>query len=173
MTNKKNHQAKFKKKQNKKKSKKSHSQSKDLECKKCGEYLDIAKRARADYENLKKQTEDWKKDFIKFSNQGLILELLPVLDHFQEALSHVPEPQKTKQWVVGILYIRKQLQNLLKNQGLELIGQIGDQFNPELYEALSEVKSKEYKSGQIVKVVKRAAKLGEKIIRPGQVIVAK
>ena len=71
----------------------------------CQEYLDLAKRARADYKNLEKDTEKWKAEFVKFANEVMLFEIIPILDNFTDAMSHIPENDKTVDWVVGVVYI--------------------------------------------------------------------
>ena len=142
-------------------------------CIKCEEYISLAKRALADYENLKKETERWKAGFVKFANQMLISELLPIMDNFEKAISHVPKNQKALDWVVGITYIKRQLTDFLKSQGVEAYGKKGEQFDPHLYEAVQEVKGKKAQSGKIVQIIRQGYKIGEKVIRAGQVVVAK
>ena len=142
-------------------------------CSQCEENLTLAKRARADYENLKKETERWKEEFAQFANLQLIEEILPVVDNFFSAMDHIPEDQKTIDWVVGVMYIKKQLVDVLEKEGARLYGKVGDAFDPHLYEAVEEVKGKEEESGKVVKVVARGCKMGEKVVRPSQVVVGK
>ena len=139
----------------------------------CKEYIEMAKRARADYENLKKETERWKMEFARFANQSLLEQLLPIIDGFGDAMSHIPEGEKTNDWVVGIIYIKKQFEDLLKHEGVELYGHVGERFDPHLHEAVSEVDGIEQETGTIVKVVRVGCRIGERVVRPGQVIVAK
>ena len=139
--------------------------------KKPEDYLEMAKRARADYENLKKETEEWKQEFVKFAHAGLIQEFLPVLNNFEEALTHVPKEDTESGWVTGITYIKKQFEEVLKAHGAELYGKKGDEFNPELHEAVKEVKGKE--PNKIVKIVRQGCKIDTKVIRPAHVIVSK
>lgn len=143
------------------------------QCKKCREHLSLAQRACADYENLKKETEKWKQDFVKFANEGLLLELIPVMDHFSEAMRHIPKEEKKADWVIGIKQIKKQLKRILENNGIEIYGRQGDEFNPNLYEALQEMDDRKFESGKIVKVVKSGYKIGERVVRAGQVVVAR
>ncbi|MFH1030711.1 MAG: nucleotide exchange factor GrpE [bacterium] len=111
---------------------------KDLELleKKNQEYLSGWQRAKADYLNLKKESEKKYQDLIKFANAGLIIEMLPVLDNFKLALNHIPEDQKNLDWVVGMTHIKNQLEEILKNLGIEEIKTVGEKFNPELHEAV-------------------------------------
>jgi molecular chaperone GrpE len=127
------------------------------------EYLAGWQRAKADLINYKKEQEQKISDYYKFANQGLILEILMVLDSFEEALKH------EKNEAIEQLY--NQLKNILKNQGLEEIKAIGEKFNPEFHESVGEVKGK--KPGLIVKEVQKGYKLNNKVIRPSRVKISK
>jgi len=141
--------------------------------KKCAEYLAGWQRAKADFANREKDIAREKMEFIKFANESLILELVPVFDNFREAMLHIPDEHKTADWVIGIEQIKKQLKDFLKNLGIETFGREGENFDPNLYEALEEVKKEGFTAGKIVKLVKIGYKLHGKVIRVGQAIVAK
>jgi molecular chaperone GrpE len=141
--------------------------------KKCDEYLAGWQRAKADYSNLQKDVAREKAEIIRFAGEAIILELVPIFDNFQSAMRHVPNNQKTEDWVIGIEQIKKQLADFLKTFQVESYGKEGEQFDPNLYEALDEVEQEGTKSGSIVKVVRVGYKLYGRVIRPGQVIVAK
>ena len=77
------------------------------------EYLNNWKRAVADFENYKKRQAESQKDLLRFSLEGIIMQILPVLDNFHASTDHIPEDQKSNAWVVGIMHIQKQLEDLL------------------------------------------------------------
>lgn len=151
------------------------------------EYLDGWKRAKADYLNLKKEAEQRHQDLIKFANASLILELLPVLDNFKLAVCHIPAEEKKADWVIGIMHIKKQFEDILKNLGIEEINTIGEKFNPALHEAVGrEEKYEEGKEGEegkddqeveegtgdiIVKELRAGYTLHGKVIQAAKVIV--
>src|SRR4030042_3583326 len=150
------------------------------------EYLEGWKRAKADYLNLKKESEKQYQDLRKFANAGLIMEILPVFDNFKLAAVHIPEEQKKSDWVIGIMHIKKQLGDLLKNLGVEEIKTVGEKFNPELHEAvpagtrgfdadndadLTQIKGEEREDGVIVKEARPGHMLHGKVIQPARVIV--
>ncbi|MBT4277855.1 nucleotide exchange factor GrpE [Candidatus Falkowbacteria bacterium] len=138
------------------------------------ENLDGWMRSQADYENLKKEMIIQKEDWIKFANTNLIIEILPVLDNFKASTNHVPESEKTSPWVQGIMYIQKQLQDILNSQGVEEIKTVGEKFDPELHDAVEDKtikKSKEHKKGHIIKEVKPGYILHGKVISPARVVV--
>ncbi len=123
------------------------------------EYLAGWQRAKADLINYKKEQEQKSSDLFKFANQNLILEILMVLDSFEEAMKHSKDE--------GIKQLYNQLKNILKNQGLEEIKAVGEKFNPELHESVGEIKGK--KAGIVAKEIQKGYKLNNKIIRPSRV----
>jgi len=127
------------------------------------EYLAGWQRAKADLINYKKEQERKISDYYKFANQGLISEILLVLDSFEEAMKHSKDE--------GIKQLYNQLLNILKSNGLEEIKAIGEKFNPEFHESVEEVKGK--KSEEIVQEVQKGYKLKNKVIRPSRVKISK
>lgn len=141
--------------------------------KKCDEYLSGWQRAKADYSNREKDMARKKAEFVKFANEALLLELIPVFDNFREALAHIPNDRKTDEWVTGIELVKKQIQDFLKNFGVESYGKEGDIFDPNRFEALDEIEGDEDKKGKVVKIVRMGYTLGSRVVRPGQAVVGK
>ncbi|EKD58915.1 MAG: hypothetical protein ACD_56C00030G0001 [uncultured bacterium] len=153
-------------------------ESEILACeKKSAEYLDGWKRCQADFENYKKMQNDSQKDLVRYAASSILLQIIPVLDNFQMSTAHIPEDQKDGGWVVGIMHIQKQLENVLKENGVEEIAvKVGDTFDPIMHEAIEDKEclhcSGEKKfENKIKKVVMNGYKMGEKIIRPARVVV--
>jgi len=136
------------------------------------EYLDGWKRAKADYINLKKETDKKLAESTQYANAALILQMLPVNDHFKLAMDHIPESEKEKDWVKGIIHIRKEFQDLLQQFGIEEIKTTGEDFDPELHEAVSKEKAKESESGKIIKEIQPGYKLFNKVLQHAKVVVA-
>jgi molecular chaperone GrpE len=110
------------------------------ECQKLkDEYLAGWQRARADLINYKKEELERVGELIKFSANGLILKILPILDNFEIAEKKLPENLKNDENVKGILQIKSQILNFLKEQGVEEIKSIGERFDPNFHEAIEEV----------------------------------
>ena len=139
---------------------------------KCAEYLNGWKRAQADYENLKKETDKKVRDLVEYSQANMILGILPIYDHFKLALSHIPENQKKEEWVKGILHIKKQFADFLKSLDIEGIKTVGEEFDPEIHEAVAREESKEA-NNQIIKEIKPGYMVKEKVLQPAQVVVSK
>jgi len=142
------------------------------------EYLDGWKRCQADFENYKKRQAESQKDLIRYSTQNIVLQILPVIDNFHSATGHIPEDQKEDPWVTGIMYIQKQLEQVLTDNGVsEIDVKTGDNFDPAAHEAVEDMeckscKSKDYKfKNKIKKIVTRGYRIGERVVRPARVIV--
>ena len=134
-------------------------------------YLDNWKRAVADFENYKKRQAESQKDIFQFANEGMIIQLLPVLDNFHASTDHIPEAQKNDAWVVGIMHIQKQLEKVLEDNGVSAIeAKAGDSFDPALHEAISSEQKKGLKN-KIAKVILKGYRIGEKVIRAVRVTV--
>ncbi len=143
------------------------------------EYLAGWQRAKADYINLQREHEQKIADYFKFANEGLILELLPILDSFDAALKNGPKDAE-RLGQDGIKQLYNQLLSVLKNNGLEEIKALGEKFNPELHEAVEVVKSDkeegtcpERSRGVIIEEVQKGYKLNGKIIRASKVKIGK
>ncbi len=144
-------------------------------------------RSIADFENYKKQTAKQNEEFKKYANENFVVDILPVLDNFQASLEHIPEEERGGGWVTGILYIQKQLLDVLESHGVKPLGvQVGDKFDVGLHEAIRVGETGEGKKNErlnnkkgkrkggtdkISKVLKDGYKMGEKIIRPAMVEV--
>lgn len=146
------------------------------------EYLDGWKRTQAEFENYKKMQLQSQKDLLRYSTQNIVLQILPVIDNFHASTDHIPEDQKENPWVKGIMYIQKQLEDVLTENGVDEIAvKEGDNFDPIFHEAIEDKhcdncgdcgceKKPEYKN-KIKKVLTKGYKIGEKVIRPARVVV--
>ncbi len=149
---------------------------------KAKEYLELKKskdswmRCSADFDNYKKDQTRQMEDFRNFTKSDFILQVLPVLDNFHASTKHIPEDQKKSPWVEGIMHIQKQLEQVLKDNGVEEIEvKVGDEFNPEIHEAIADAKlRKEFESTNdnlIKKIMQKGYKINNKVIRAAKVIV--
>ncbi len=140
--------------------------------KQVAEYLDGWKRAKADYLNLKKQTEKEKQDLVDFANAGLLVQLLPLYDHFKRALSAIPSKERTTDWEKGVEAIFREFQGILKNLGVEEIPSVGEKFDPEKHHAVGREKREGAKPDTILTETRTGFTLKGKVLGPAQVIVA-
>ena len=142
---------------------------------KAEEYLNDLKRVQADFDNYKKRQQESQKELGGYLIEKLVLDIVPVLDNFRAATSHVPPEQKDSPWVTGIQYIEKQLETVLVDNGVTPIdAEPGTSFDPSLHEAVgteegSEENTEEHK---IAKVLQKGYKVGSKVVRPARVSVS-
>ena len=141
--------------------------------KKCEEYLNGWKRERADFINYKKEEVEKLGALVKYANQELALNVLPILDNIYLAESHIPEELKKDNWTEGFIQIQNQMIEFLKKEGIEEIKTIGKAFDPNLMEALEEVESKGSEPGMVIEEVQRGYTMHNKVIRPAKVKVSK
>jgi len=142
-------------------------------CPSCQEYVDGWKRALADYDNLKKELVKEKERIRTTTKEDFALQLLPVMDHFTQALQHEPEElsAQAKKWIQGVLHIRRQLEEVLKEFGVEAYGVLGETFDPNLHEAVEQREEEGKEDGTILEVQQQGWRLGSRVIRPARVIV--
>jgi molecular chaperone GrpE len=134
------------------------------------EYLAGWQRSKADFINYKKEETNRMKEMAQDGNEGLIKDLISVLDNFDLALRTLETAGPVEK---GIYLIRTQIEDILKKRGLEKIElKAGDMFDPAVAEALSEVES-ESPPGTIVQEIEPGYRLHEKVLRPARVIVSK
>ena len=128
-------------------------------------------RLTADYDNYRKRAQREKEDVRQFSNQDLLEKLLPVLDNFEMAITAVKEADPSIKDGVQMIY--DQLFAVLKGSGMEPIDAMGEAFDPNLHEALSQEETADVNEGTVVQQVQRGYKLNERLVRPARVVVAK
>lgn len=137
------------------------------------EYLDYLRRLKAEFENYKKREEKQRAEFIKWANEGLVTELLPVMDSLDRALNGVHVSHSLESFLPGVELIRKQLEDILVKNGLASIETVGNPFDPQKHEALLHVESQEHPEDIVTQELRKGYLLNNKVIRPAQVAVSK
>ncbi|MEA3293235.1 MAG: nucleotide exchange factor GrpE [Patescibacteria group bacterium] len=137
------------------------------------EYLAGWQREKANFLNYKKEGGKEMEKIIKYINQRLILKILLTLDTIFLAESNMPKELKEDEWVNGILQTKNQLQSILKEEGVEEIETNDRKFDPVFDEAIEEVQKDGIESGMIIEEIKKGYKIGDRVIRPSQVRIAK
>ena len=151
-----------------KKLKKELSETKE----KCAEYLEGWQRARADLVNARKRDDEARKSFTEFAKEGIISDLLPVLDSFESAMGNKEAWEKVDpNWRTGVEYIFTQLERALETHKLVALDPIGKPFNPLEHDSVGHEEVDKKNDGKVVGVKQKGYKIGEKIIRPARVIV--
>jgi molecular chaperone GrpE len=139
---------------------------------KAEEYLDLLRRTQADFVNYRRRMNQEQAEGRIAAKMELLDQLLPVFDDFGRALGTTPPDLAKHPWVQGLFLVARRLTTLLDQLGVRQIGTPGETFDPHLHEALTMEARADTPEGTILQVVRPGYALGERIIRPAQVIVA-
>lgn len=144
----------------------------DLLRKKSEEYLALAQRATADYQNLKKQSEKDKEDIMKFASAAIVLELLPIYDNMKRAVEHIPANERSLDWAKGIGHIVTQFKQFFSKMGIEEIATVGQKFDPAKHHAIGKEKVEGTAPDTVIAEVGTGFMMQGKVIEPAKVRVA-
>ena len=136
-------------------------------------WKDLAARNQAELDNYRKRRAREKSDAIKFANASLLSELLPVIDSFQMGLSAAINEDPDSIISKGMEMVQKQLEEFLTSQGAVLISSVGQEFDPNLHEAISQESSDEVPSGHVISEIRKGFTLNDRLLRAANVIVSK
>lgn len=128
---------------------------------------------RAEFDNFRRNVIKERSELIKYGAERLLVDVLGVLDNFERALEIKATPESLPNFVKGIEMTQTELKNVLQKFGVSEVHSQGQPFDPAIHEALSSEESSSVKPGHITRVFKKPYKLHDKLIRPGQVVVAK
>ncbi|MBV9019443.1 MAG: nucleotide exchange factor GrpE [Chloroflexi bacterium] len=143
-----------------------------VEQQKAEEYLDLLRRTQADFVNYRRRVSQEQAEERIATQSELLSHLLPVLDDLGRALAVAPADLATHPWVQGLLLVARRLTVQLEQLGVRQIGASGEPFNPRWHEAVATEARADVPEETILQVVQPGYALGERIIRPAQVIVA-
>ena len=127
-------------------------------------------RLAADFENFKKRAARERQEYVQLANERLIGELIPILDDLERALA-AAEQHEEAQLEEGVRLVHRSLAALLERHGIAPIETDG-KFDPHVHEALLSQPAEEAESGDVLNVVQKGYKLGDRVVRPARVIVA-
>lgn len=139
------------------------------------DYLSGWQRAKADFINAKREEEERRESFIKFSERELILRFLVLADSFDRLFADKKAWETMdKSWRQGVENLRNQFMDILKKQKVEAIDAVGKIFNPKEHESIGEIKvDKTEKEGIVMEELRRGYKMHNVIIRPTLVKIGK
>ena len=137
------------------------------------EYLDGWQRARADFVNYKKRIEREQAETYRMAAASVLKRFLEVLDDLDLALANKPDQSGAEDFSNGIELIRQKMLSIMENEGITRMDVDGLEFDPNLHEAISSEDSPDHDSGEIIAVVKNGYMVGDKVLRPAVVRVAK
>ena len=137
------------------------------------EYLDGWQRARAEFTNYKKRVEREREQMQQTAAGNIIRRYLEIVDDLERALKNQPSEGDGAVWAGGIELIYRKLLTSLEAEGVQTLQAEGQYFDPNLHEAISHEESLHHESGKIIEVVKNGYLLGDRVLRPATVRVAR
>lgn len=132
-----------------------------------------ALRIQAETENFKKRMNREKEDFVKFSSEKTVKELLPVVDNLERAVLHAKESGEEGVFLEGVEMTLTLFQQTLEKLGVTPIAALGETFNPERHEAVQQVESADHEPNVVVSEFQKGYMLNARLIRPAMVVVSK
>jgi molecular chaperone GrpE len=135
--------------------------------------LDRYLRISADYANYQKRVPKQIADAIGYEKEKIIRTLLPILDNFQRTLQNTHSAENAESVVKGIKITYDQMLDVLKSHGVEQIKSVGEKFEPNLHEAITQRNEPEKEEGVVLEEFAKGYKLNGRAIRPSKVIVNK
>jgi len=137
------------------------------------EYLAGWQRARADLLNYKKEELKRVGELIRYADISLILKILSILDNFELAEKKITENLKNDKNIKGLLQIKVQIKDFLKNQGVQELESIGKKFDPNFQEVVGEVEIKNKEPGIVIEEIERGYTIHGQLLKPAKVKVTK
>jgi molecular chaperone GrpE len=136
------------------------------------EYLELAQRTRADFENYRKRVAKETSDALARGKAELARSLLPALDNLERALAAGEDASAHKALLEGVAMVRDELHGRLEGAGVESFDPTGEKFDPRLHEALSTQPGEGTESGVVLETVERGYRLNGQVLRPAKVVVS-
>lgn len=129
-------------------------------------------RTMADFDNYRKRQRDETARHANLAREGLLIKILPIMDNFERALQAAEAQHSYESLLEGVSLTLRQLKEALQKEGLEPIKAVGQEFNPELHEALMRVTTDEYPENTVIDELEKGYTLCGKVLRPSRVRVA-
>jgi len=140
---------------------------------KANEYLDGWQRSRADFANYKKRVEREQAQVSQRATANVIKHFLEVMDDLELALKNRPQEGEGASWADGVELVYRKFSSILETEGVTPIKTDGQYFDPTLHEAITNEDNPDFESGQIIEVLKRGYFIGDRVLRPATVRVAR
>lgn len=133
---------------------------------------DRVKRQMAEFENFRKRSEKEKTMMFETGAKSVVEKILPVVDNFERGLQALSEEEKKEPFAEGMAMIYKQLMTELDGLGVKPIEAVGQEFDPELHNAVMQVESEEYGEGIIAQELQKGYTYRDSVVRHSMVAVA-
>ena len=137
------------------------------------ELKDRLLRNQADWDNARKRILKEKEDAVRYAGESLLERLLPVIDNFELGIQAAKSATDAKAIAQGFEMALTQLQQVLREAGVEPINAVGHAFDPHRHEALGHQESAEHPEGHVLSQMRKGYKLKDRLLRPASVFVAK
>jgi molecular chaperone GrpE len=129
-------------------------------------------RTAAEFDNYRKRIDRERREQADAAATGLLIEILPVVDNLERALQ-APSGPEASSYRAGVELIHRQLVDLLRKRGVTTIDALGTDFDPRIHQAVSQEASDAHRDGEVMEEMQRGYMLGERLLRPAMVKVAK
>jgi molecular chaperone GrpE len=136
------------------------------------EYLELARRTRADFENYRKRVAKETSEALARGKADLARQLLPALDNLERALAAGEDATAHEALVQGVAMVRDELHSRLGSAGVESFDPRGEKFDPQLHEALSTRPAEDTDAGVVLETVEKGYRLNGQVLRPARVVVS-
>lgn len=137
------------------------------------EYLDGWQRARAEFDNYRKRVRREQELAYQTAAGSVIRRFLEGVDDLERALKTLPEEGEGTEWAEGIELVYRKLRSILESEGVQAMDAQGKMFDPTMHEAVTSEETNEYESGQIIEVLQKGYLMGDRVLRPAMVRVAR
>lgn len=135
-------------------------------------WKEIALRSAAELDNFRKRTAKERQDAVKYANGSLLESLLPVIDNFEFGLQAAKMEGENSPVLLGMSMVQKQLIDFLKENGVEEIPAVGQKFDPNVHDAVSQQPTADAPEGTILSQLRKGYRLRDRLLRPASVVVA-
>lgn len=135
--------------------------------------LDKYMRSQAEMENMKKRFQKDKQDLVKFGNETLLKQLLPVADNMEKALDHSDDKNALKALREGVELTLKGFLSVLEKSGVAPVEALGNAFDPNFHEAILEQEDPDAEPGTVISEFQKGYTLNQRLLRPAMVVVSK
>ncbi len=139
----------------------------------CTEYRDTLLRLQAEFENYRKRMVREQTQFLERAVEGFVLQLLPIVDNLERAISAAEEKHDLEQLADGVKITHAQIVDLFKKEGIEIIDPVGQPFDPTEMHAMLSIEDEEHPDATVLEVIQKGYRLKGKVIRPAMVKVSK
>ena len=136
------------------------------------ENRDLYLRARADLDNFRKRSQREREDLLKFSNETILRELLPVIDNLERALQHAATDGDSG-LLQGVELTLGQFSKVLEKFNVVAIDAVGEPFDSARHEAIGQIESADQPVNTVVQMLQKGYLLNERLLRPAMVLIAK